>query len=385
MNNIANAGLKNLVEPEFFNHFNKSYDDTVASLTGVVDLQRGKTGEIYVDVIPPQGRATRYDDVNNTLPTQVIDENGNKIDIQFRRQRIDTHVYGVLQQIAAEDIPQLKFDGKRQLMRVMLKSLYNAIDYEIILASGRLAREEATLTTSMTDNIKMYDTGTISDQDRGTASTVTNRFDTRYYGDDGNATDGDRGTSGVGLTRGGKDPRAYSNTAPTTRFLAGHGAATLKVGEISIADLSEARGRIITRAKLKPTAELVLVLNPITAVDLLEDSIIREGFSETSSQLLTTGQLTRIFGCRVVQTPIMPPGGAMMMTPRAITLAIDSVDVRSERILRQANALRVGAWVNMGANLVYPEEVFFIHSRNTEFALQKPTSLADRFHDFFRV
>lgn len=372
-----------LSEPAFRNAFEKQFEQKVSVLRRVVNVING-TGEIFSDVIPPQGRAVRYDTANNTLQNQVIDDAGNMTRIAFRRKRIETQIIGVQQLVSSQDLVQLKFDVRSQLFRVLSQSVSKALDYQILRATGRLEDEGATGTTHLNEPFKFFDSGFVSDANPGVANTVADRFANRFFGDDGITHSGDRSAVGATSTRAGLDPRDYSGTSATARAVAARGSATSRIGQIALGDIAEARYRIIARAKLQPNARFILIVNPITATTLLENDIIRNGFSETSAEALVTGRLREIMGCEIIETPILPPGGAVMMSSRAIAMGIvGSLELGEERILAQANALRVAAWVNVGTNLIYPEEVHIIHARRTDFALQRPNSSTDRFHSFF--
>ena len=368
------TGITALREPNFRQSFEGFYEVKKTQLKEIVQVVEGAGGDIYFDLIPAQGVARDYDVVADSLRNTLYDENGNTTQIIFQRRKATTELYGVQHKVASADIPQLKFDVRSHLMRQMTSAVSLSIDNVIIGATGRFVPDLSTNSSNLTASAEFF-TQTDTDTNPGSNTTLTDRSATSLDGSAGGAN---------GITAAGVDARDYSGTTATTAAPVAEGVATQKIDRITIAELAAARQRIIARGRLLPTTQVVVFINPISFVGLVRDPDIRNYLSQTSSETVVTGNIKQLAGCRIIQNSILPPGGAVMMTTRAIGLAIRrQIEAGSESRIQEAGALVLAAWINMGAVLLRPQEVEFIHTRTTKFALQRPVNANDRLHNLY--
>ncbi len=368
------TGIPSLAKPTFNDVARSVFRITASNLAQYTDLRRG-AGEIFFDPIPVSNAARPFNIEQNQLESTVYDTGNDRtvLGLEFRRKSARTQIYGVTYTLNAPDQAALGgFNFSQRITDSLFEAINKAVDLVVIETVGRLRADASTNSSNVTAGTEIFTQGP-TDTNPGEASTLPSNTN---LGSDVDST------TGLG-PEGRVDHRKYDRITPTNQIELVAGINSATIDRLTLNDIVRARQRIIARSKVTSDIGLVMLVNPISAVSMWYDEKIRNGLSYTSNEYLITGNIGLIGGCRILQTAILPPGGAIIMSERAIGMVLaNNIDSGQKVDVSRAGAVTYGAWINMGSVLLFPEEVEFLHLRSTEFSLQVPTSPTDRYHTY---
>ncbi len=368
------TGIPALSKPTFNTIAASVYRKTSENLSTYTLLRRG-AGQVFFDPVPVTQLARPFNLEIGQLESTLYKtgEENTIVGLEFRRKSARTQIYGATYTLSAIDQAQLSnFNYARRIIDSLFEAINKTIDLVVIETVGRLKRDESTNSSNVTASTEIFTQGP-TDVNPGEASMLPSGTNLGSIVDT---------TTGKG-PEGRVDHRKYSIVTPTDQIELVEGVNSATIDRLTLNDIVRARQRIIARSKSTPDTVMVMLTNPLNAVSMWYDEKIRNGISYTNSSYVESGNIGTIGGCRVLQTSILPPGGAIIMTPRAIGMALGTnINSGSKEDVSRAGQVTYGAWINMGSVLLFPEEVEFLHLRTTELSLQVPTSATDRFHTY---
>lgn len=365
--------IRDLREPEF----NRFFDDTGRHLLRQVRdfaVVRNAAGEVNFSIFPAAFNAVRYDSTNDILqstlevayrPTRlavaadvtagltkdsgsgqvavaigdIIVDNSEKVSpVRARRRKTKTILVGIYQSISQQTLAELKFNAESPLLRQMETTLRYAMESVIISALyGFSLRDDG---TAYVPGLGEYFTNPDGQTVQGTTTKVG-------YSD----------YSGTSVVTG-------SNSVE--RGLLGDSLPSREINVFGFIDIARARARIIHAGKLTTNAKVFMIIHPRAYSRLIADTAFVSGLSKTSSSLLETGFVPEIAGATVLVTPHCALDIITVFSANAIGVAFNGgVDSGMELKLQEANAVKIGAWMNLGAAVLREEEIFHIRYRTS--------------------